>query len=64
MNRNVVVTISNNEYEEALLSKKCLSHLMNRTRSKDHNIETYEINNISLSYFDQNNGYDRLTLGY
>ena len=41
---------------------------MNRIRSKDHRIGTYEINKISLSCFDdkiyiQKNGYDRLPLG-
>ena len=42
---------------------------MNRIQSKDHWIETYEINKISLSWFDgkiyiQNNEYDGLALGY
>ena len=42
---------------------------MNRIESKDYRTGTYEINNISLSCFDdkiyiQNNGYDELTLGY
>ena len=44
---------------------------MNRIQSKDHRIETYEINKISLPCFDdniyiykQNNGYDGLALGY
>ena len=42
---------------------------MNRIQSKDHTIGTYEINKISLYYFDdkiyiQNNGYDGLALGY
>ena len=42
---------------------------MNRIQSKDHRIETYEINKISLPCFDdniyrQNNGYDGLVLGY
>ena len=42
---------------------------MNRIQSKDQKIGTYEINKISLSCFDnkiymQNNGYDRLALGY
>ena len=40
---------------------------MNRIQSKDHKIETYEINKIYLSYFDsklyiQNNGCDELAL--
>ena len=42
---------------------------MNGVQSKDHRVGTYEINQISLSCFDdkiyiQNNGYDRLALGY
>ena len=42
---------------------------INRIKSKDHKIGTYQINKISLSCFDdkiyiQNNGCDRLTLGY
>ena len=42
---------------------------MNRIRSKDHKIGTYEINKIYLLCFDdkiyiQNNGYDGLALGY
>ena len=69
MNRNVVATISHNEYKDVLLNERCLRHSMNRIQSKDQKIGTYEINKISLSYFDnkiyiQNNGYDRLALGY
>ena len=42
---------------------------MNRTQSKNHEIEAYEINKISLSCFDDkiyilNNRYDRLGLDY
>ena len=41
---------------------------MNSAQSKNHRIRTFEINNISLSCFDdkiyiQNNGYDRLAPG-
>ena len=69
MNRNVVATISHNEYIDVLLNKKCLRHSMNRIQSKDHRTETYKINKISLSCFDdnifiQNNRYDGLALGY
>ena len=69
MNRNVVATISRNGYKDVLLNKKCLRHSLNRIQSKDHRIGTYEINKISLSYFDdkiyiQNNGCDGLALGY
>ena len=46
-----------------VLKKKCLRHSMNRMQSQDDRIGTFEINIISLSYFDdkiyiQNNGYD------
>ena len=58
-----------NEYKNVLLNNKCLRHLMNGIQSKDHRIETYEINKISLPCFDnkihiQNNRSDGLSLGY
>ena len=52
VNKNVVGTISHNEYKDVLLKNKCLRHSMNRIQIKDHRIGTYEINKISLSYFD------------
>ena len=69
VNKNVAATVSHNEYKDVLLNNKCIRHSMNRIQSKDHRIRTYEINNISLSCFDdkiciQNNGYDGLALGY
>ena len=69
VNKNVIETISYNEYKDVLLNKKFLRHSMNRIQSKDHKIVTYEISKISLSYFDdkiyiQNNGCDGLPLGY
>ena len=69
INKNVLATISHNEYKDFLLNKKCLRHSMNRIQSKDHKIGTYEINKISLSCLDdkvyiQNNGYDGYALGY
>ena len=69
MNRNVVATISHNEYKDALLNHKYLKHVMNKIRSKDHRIGTYDINEVSLSYFDdkiyiENNGCDGLALDY
>ena len=68
MNRKNVATISHKEYKDALLNKKYLIHLIKRIQSKDHKIGIYEINNISLSCFDdkmhiQNNGCDGLFLG-
>ena len=41
------VNKSHNEYEDILLHKKCLTHLMNRIQSQNHRIEAYEINNKS-----------------
>ena len=69
INKNVVATISHNEYKDVLLNKKRLRHSMNRIQSKDHKIGTYEINTISLTCFDdkiyiENNGYDGLALDY
>ena len=69
VNKNVVATISHNEYKDVLLNKKCLRHSMNRIQSKDHRIGTYEINKISLSCFHdkiyiEKNGCDGLALGY
>ena len=69
VSRNVVATISHNEYKDLLLNNKCTRHSMNRIQSKDHRIGTYEINKTSLSCFNdkiyiQNNGNDGLPLVY
>ena len=48
VNKNFVATISHNEYKDVLLNNKCLRNLINNIQSKDHNIETYEINKTSL----------------
>ena len=65
VNRNVAATISHNKYKDVLMNNKRLIHSMNRIRSKDHRIGTYEINKISLScLYLQNNGYDGLRFGY
>ena len=69
VNRNVVATISHNEYKDELLNNKCIRHSMNRIQCKDHRIGKYKINKISLPCFDdrtyiENNGYDGLALGY
>ena len=52
VNRNVVATISHNEYKDVLLNNKCIRHSMNRIKTKDHRTGTYEINQILLSCFD------------
>ena len=64
MDRNVVVTISHNEYENLLLNIIRLRHFLNKIQSKDRRIGTDEINQISLSCFRdkiniQTNGYDK-----
>ena len=43
MNKNVAAII-HNEYKDALLNKKCITHSINRIKSKDHRIGTYEVN--------------------
>ena len=41
MIKNVVATISHNEYKDVLLNNKCFRHSANRTQSKNHGIGTY-----------------------
>ena len=64
---SVIIRISQNKV--VLLNNKCMRDSMNRIQNKDHRIETYEINKISVPCFDdkiyiQNNGYDGLSLDY
>ena len=54
VNKNVVATISHNKYKDVLLNKECIRHSMSRIKIKDHRIETYQINKISLSWFYDN----------
>ena len=46
VSKNIVATISHNEYNDVLLNKKCIRNSMNRIQSKVHRIGTYEINKI------------------
>ena len=67
--KNDFVAISHNKYKYVLLNKKCLRHSMNEVQGKDHKIETYEINKVSLPWFDDtiyilNNGFDGSAIGY
>ena len=69
VNKNVVSTISHDEYKDALLNSKCLRHLINRIQNKNHRIGTHKIIKFFLSCFDDkiyilNNGYDGIALGY
>ena len=43
VNRNVVTTISYNEYKDVLLNNICLRHFMNRTQSKDYRIGAFNV---------------------
>ena len=51
VNKNIVTTVSHNEYKDVLLNNKCLRHSMNRIQSKNHRIGTYEINKIRYHAF-------------
>ena len=52
MNKNVVSTINHTEYKDFSLNNNCIRHSMNSIQNKDDIIGTYEINEISLSCFD------------
>ena len=52
VNKNVVSAINHTEYKDFLLNNNCIRHSMNSIRNKDDIIGTYEINEISLSCFD------------
>ena len=69
VNKSADRTISQNKYKYVFLNNKCLRHSVNRNQSKSYKKGKYEISKVSLSYFDdkiyiQNNGYNRLVLGY
>ena len=69
MNVNDAAAITNNEYKDVLMNKKCLRHSMNSIQSKDNRIGTYKISRISFSCFGdkiciQNSGCDGLALGH
>ena len=49
--KNVVATISHNNYMNELLNNKCIRHSMNRIQSKGQRIRIYETSRISLSCF-------------
>ena len=68
VNKHAVAKITNNEYKEVLLNKKCLRHSINRIQNKNHKIGSYEIYKTFLTCFvDKINildhGFDALTLG-
>ena len=51
VNRSVAATISHNECKDVLSNNKCIRHSMNRIKSKDHQIGTYEISKVSLFWW-------------
>ena len=50
--KGVNVATEFNEFKNTLLNKKIIRHKLKRIQSKKYNLGTYEINKISLSYFD------------
>ena len=51
LNKNIVDKTNHNEYKDVLTNKRCLRYLIQRTQNKNHWIETYEMNKISLFCF-------------
>ena len=49
VNKNVVATISHNEYKDVLMNKNGLRHSMNMIQSKDHRKGTYKINKVLMT---------------
>ena len=41
-----------NEFKDVLLNKKIIRHRMRKFQAKNHKIVTYEIDKVSLSWFD------------
>ena len=69
VNKNVVATISHNEFKNVLFNKKCLRYSVNKIQRKDHRIGAYEINKVFFLCFSgkiyiQNNGCDGIAFGY
>ena len=70
VNKNAVARISHNENMDVQLNNKFLMNSLNRIqKSKNHKIETYKINKVSLSWFYEkiyilDSEYDGLALGY
>ena len=50
--KGVNIATTFNEFKGALFNKKLIKQKMKRIRSKKHKLGTYEINKMSLSYFD------------
>ena len=50
--KGVSIATEFDKFKDVLFNKKIIRHKMKRTRSKKHKLETYEIDKISLSCFD------------
>ena len=50
--KGINITTEFNEFKDVLFSKKIIRHKMKIIQSKKHKLETYEIDKISLSCFD------------
>ena len=50
--KGVSITTEFNEFKDALFNKKIIRHKMKRIQGKKHKMETYKVNKISLSVFD------------
>ena len=50
--KNSDATKCHTEDKDVLLNQKCLRHSINRIPSKNYRTGTYEINKISLLFFD------------
>ena len=50
--KGVNIATKFNEFKDVLFNKKIIRHKMKRIQAKKHKIGTYEIDKISLSYFD------------
>ena len=49
--KGVILKLKHNEYVDVLFGKKVIRYKMKRMQSELHRIGTYDINKISLSFF-------------
>ena len=49
--KGVSITTEFKKFKDVLFNKQIIRHKMKRIQSKKHKLETYEIDKISLSYF-------------
>ena len=50
--KGVSIATEFDKFKDVLFNKKIIRHKMKRIQSKKHELGTYEIDKISLSYFD------------